>query len=67
MLSASGLDWTMVMPPRLLNKPPRGRYRVDGEALPPGGFQIARADVADFMMQQISNPQWVGKGVYIAW
>ena len=66
-LSASGLDFTMVMPPMLLNSPARGRYRVDGEALPRGGSRISRADVAEFMMQQIGNPQWAGKGVYIAW
>jgi hypothetical protein len=30
-------------------------------------MRIARADVADFMMLQIGNPKWVGKGVYIAW
>jgi putative NADH-flavin reductase len=66
-LSASGLDWTMVMPPLLKNSPGRGEWRVDGEALPPRGTSISRADVADFMMQQIGNPQWAGKGVYIAW
>jgi putative NADH-flavin reductase len=66
-LSASGLDWTMVMPPMLLNSPARGKYRIDGEALPPHGMSISRADVADFMMQQIASPQWVGKGVYIAY
>ncbi|MGD0796682.1 MAG: SDR family oxidoreductase [Acidobacteriaceae bacterium] len=66
-LSASGLDWTMVMPPMLTNGPARGIYRVDGEALPRHGMRISRGDVADFMMQQIGNPQWVGKGVYIAW
>jgi putative NADH-flavin reductase len=66
-LSASGLDWTMVMPPMLLNSPGRGVYRIDGEALPPHGSRISRQDVAAFMMQQIGNPQWVGKGVYIAW
>lgn len=66
-LSTSGLDWTMVMPPMLLNSPARGKYRIDGEALPPHGMSISRADVAEFMMQQIANPQWVGKGVYIAY
>jgi hypothetical protein len=45
----------------------RGKYRVDGEALPRGGSRIARADVADFMMQQIASPTWVGKGVYVAY
>jgi putative NADH-flavin reductase len=68
-LSASGLDFTMVMPPMLLNSKGRGitRLRVDGEALPPHGARISREDVADFMMAQISSAKWVGKGVYIAW
>lgn len=66
-LSASDLDWTMVMPPMLTNGKARGKLRIDGEALPRNGSRIARADVADFMMQQIDNPQWVRKGVYISW
>jgi len=66
-LSSSGLDWTMVMPPMLLNSPGRGVYQIDGEALPRNGSRISREDVADFMMLQIGSPQWVGKGVYIAW
>ena len=66
-LSHSNLDWTMVMPPMLTDVPARGAYRIDGDALPPNGNRISRADVADFMMQQIDNPQWIGKGVYISW
>ena len=66
-LSASGLDWTMVMPPMLTNGQGRGNYRVDGEALPAGASRIARSDVADFMMAQIGSAERVGKGVYIAW
>jgi putative NADH-flavin reductase len=66
-LSASGLDWTMVMPPMLLNGPARGVYRIDGEALPRNGMRISRSDVADFMMQQIGDPRWIGKGVYLSW
>jgi putative NADH-flavin reductase len=66
-LSHSNLDWTMVMPPMLTNDRARGSYRIDGDALPPNGSRISRADVADFMMQQIDNPQWIKKGVYISW
>jgi len=51
----------------LANVPARGTYRIDGEALPRNGSRIARADVADFMMLQINNPQWSRKGVYISW
>jgi len=66
-LSCSGLDFTIVMPPMLLNSPRRGTYRVDGEALPRHGARIAREDVADFMMDQIEGKDWVGKGAYVAW
>jgi putative NADH-flavin reductase len=66
-LSRCDLDWTMVMPPMLTNEAARGSYRIDGDALPRNGSRISRADVADFMMQQIDNPQWIRKGVYISW
>jgi putative NADH-flavin reductase len=66
-LSNSHLDWTMVMPPMLSNAPGRGHFRIDGEALPRNGMQISRSDVADFMMQQLTSPQWLRKGVYITW
>lgn len=66
-LAASDLDWTMVMPPFLMNGQARGSYRVDGEALPRNGNGISREDVADFMMHQIGNPQWVRRGVYISY
>jgi putative NADH-flavin reductase len=66
-LASSRLDWTMVMPPMLTNGPARGHIRIDGEALPPNGMKISRADVANFMMQQINNPQWIRRGVYISW
>jgi hypothetical protein len=58
----------MVMPPMLTNGPARGRYRVDGEALPRSGASISRADVADFMMAQLQPGarQWIGKGVYVS-
>jgi putative NADH-flavin reductase len=65
-LSSSDLDWTMVMPPMLRNTTSRGHYRIDGEALPRNGSSISREDVADFMMQQLTDPQWVRKGVYIS-
>jgi putative NADH-flavin reductase len=66
-LSASSLDWTMVMPPMLTNDKARGFFRIDGEALPRNGSRIARADVADFMMAQIAGREWVRKSVYVTW
>ena len=54
------------MPPMLTNGRATGRYRVDGDALPKNASKIARADVADFMMQQVVSPEWIRRGVYIA-
>jgi putative NADH-flavin reductase len=66
-IEASDTDWTVVQPPRLLNKPGTGKIRVDGEALPAGGVQIARADVATFMLAQLGSAEWVRKSPFIAW
>ena len=66
-LQASDLDWTMVMPPMLTNGTARGSYRVDGQALPRNGSSISRADVAEFMLQQLASSTWSRKGVYISW
>jgi len=68
-LAGSGLDFTMVMPPMLVDGKGRGlgRIRVDGEALPRGGTRIAREDVANFMVEQVEGKDWVGKGVYVSW
>src|SRR5882672_2278544 len=48
---AGGLDWTMVRPPELTDKPYTGKYRVCEGHLPRFGFTISRADVADFMIR----------------
>jgi uncharacterized protein YbjT (DUF2867 family) len=66
-IEASDADWTVVQPPRLLNKPGTGKFRVDGEALPANGTTIARADVATFMLAQLASPEWVRKSPFIAW
>jgi len=65
-LAASGLDWTMVMPPMLTDGKATGKIRVDGDALPPGASHIARADVADFMFAQLGSETWSRRGVYIS-
>jgi putative NADH-flavin reductase len=47
----SELDWTMVRPPELTDKPYSGRYRVREGHLPRFGLKISRADVADLMIK----------------
>ena len=54
-LATSGLDWTIVRPPRLTDKPYTGAYRVREDHLPRFGFTISRADVADFVLKCAEN------------
>jgi putative NADH-flavin reductase len=55
LFAESELDWTMVRPPQLTDKPLTGKYRVREGHLPPFGFKISRADVADFMIKAAEN------------
>jgi len=57
----SKLDWTMVRPPELTDKPYTGKYRVREAHLPRFGFKISRADVADFMIKTAENHSSIGK------
>lgn len=63
----SATEWTVVQPPFLSNAPGRGQYRVSPDALPARGMRIARADVAHFMLAQLSSPEWVRKSPYLSW
>ncbi len=51
----SDLDWTVVRPPELTDKPYTGKYRVREGHLPPFGFKISRANVADFMIKAVEK------------
>jgi putative NADH-flavin reductase len=62
----SGLDWTMVRPPELTNKPYTGKYRVREGHLPRFGFKICRADVADYMIKAAENHYAIHKIVGVA-
>lgn len=66
LLEASPTAFTIVRPPFLLNRPLTGHYRVQEDGLPPGGTSIPRADVADFMLRQLTETRWIRKGPYIA-
>jgi putative NADH-flavin reductase len=58
-LTQRDLGWTILRPPRLLNKKPTGRFRVEAGHLPKGGFLISRADVANFMLQEANTPRYI--------
>jgi putative NADH-flavin reductase len=65
-VSTSGLEWTLVRPPRLTNKPLTATYRVREGHLPTFGFTISRADVANYMLKAAEMHSAVGRVVGIA-
>ena len=65
LIAASDVDYTIVRAPRLMDGPLTGKYRVLPDALPSGALRINRADVADFMLQQLTDPRFHRQGPYI--
>jgi uncharacterized protein YbjT (DUF2867 family) len=61
---ASGLDWVIARPSRLTNGAARRRY-VKKTALESVPRSIARADVADFLVEACESPTWVGHAVQL--
>jgi putative NADH-flavin reductase len=60
-IAESNLDWTIVRPPQLTDKPYTGRYRVREGHLPRFGFNIARADVADCFLKTVEDAATIRK------
>jgi putative NADH-flavin reductase len=60
-ITESDLDWTIVRPPKLTDQPATGSYRVGEDHLPRFGFNISRADVADFLIKSVENPSAIHK------
>lgn len=54
----SSLDWTLVRPGRLIDRPGTGSYRVSPRFRPPGGGGIPRPDVASFLLDQVTDSGW---------
>src|SRR4051812_48676602 len=65
-IMSDGLEWTIVRPPRLTNGPPTHRYRVADGKLPPSGYVISRADVAEFMINEAETPAHIRRIVGLA-
>lgn len=66
-LQQSALDWTAIRPMALTDGPHTGVYRVVTDGLPSGGIRISRADVADFMLKQLTSPAFSGKVPAVAY
>ena len=65
-MRASSLEWTIAYPTMLTDGPRTGRYRA-GETLELRGMpKIARADVADFLLRQLTERAFVRKGAVLS-
>jgi uncharacterized protein YbjT (DUF2867 family) len=66
LIAASKVPWVIVRPGTLTNGAARGKYRHGRDM---GSFlwprPIARADVADFMLQQLTEDTYLGTAVEV--
>lgn len=67
-IAASRAEWTIVRPGLLTNGAKRGKYRHGPRV---GGFlwtvRISRADVADFMLNQLEDDGYLGAAPGVSW
>ena len=61
LIRESNLDWTLVRPSRLTNGPKQEHFRVSPLYRSKGGVAISRADLAYFMLNQITSDEWSHK------
>jgi putative NADH-flavin reductase len=55
-IRTSGLDWTILRPPRLTGKPQTGHYRTAINHGVRGGYSIGRADLAGAILTLLDDP-----------
>ncbi len=65
-LRDSGLDWTVVRPPKLTDKLLTGTYRMAYGRNLRGGWDISRADVAQYMLRVLQQPETIKQVIGIA-
>jgi putative NADH-flavin reductase len=66
LLAGSGLDWTVVRPQQLTDKPLTGTYRTAYGQNLRGGWTVPRADVAHFMLGVLDQPETIHQVIGIA-
>jgi uncharacterized protein YbjT (DUF2867 family) len=62
----STTEWTIVRPPKLVNKPLTGKYRTIVGGNVPRGYTISRADVAHLMLRVLEQPETIKQTIGIA-
>ena len=66
-LNESGLDWTFVCPPNIMNEGATGAYVTAAGHVPtPNKYQINAGDLAMFMLNELENNEYVKQRVGIS-
>lgn len=66
-IKSSELNWTIIRPPSLTNKPFTGHYRFSINDYLNKGMKISRADLAAFIISNITNESIYKKTVEVAY
>jgi putative NADH-flavin reductase len=66
LVRGSTLEWTIVRPPRLLDQPASGHYRLELERNVRRGVTISRADLAIAILDLLDRPDTVHRHVFVA-
>jgi uncharacterized protein YbjT (DUF2867 family) len=66
-LLRSSAAWTVIRPPKLVNKPLTGIYRTTLGGNVPRGISISRADAAHLMLAALDQPATVTQAVGVAY
>lgn len=64
-LERSDAQWVSLRPPRLIDKPRTGAYRI-GSTPPPGGRSLRYADLAAALLDVLDQPQLFGTAAYVS-
>ncbi len=65
-MKESNLDWTFVCPPDIKDAPSTGAYNLNRNILADGKFEINAGDIAHFMVNELSNNEFLHTRVGIA-
>ncbi len=65
-IRASGLDWTIMRPPRLTSEPASGTYRTAIDRNLPRGLTVSRADLAACMLGVLGDQATIHRHLGIA-
>jgi putative NADH-flavin reductase len=66
-MADSGLDWTVLRPPQLIDKPLTGVYRTAMGRNVRGGVRISRADLAHLMLAVLDRPETIKQTIGVGY